>query len=123
MSGKEIKEEIASPKKTQARIKKVLKEQGNYTPDLEFMIEITAGNIYAYRLIMQDVQALSGSTHVEITRELNVKKFVEPALRALREQTESVRKCLRELRLTLASVEGAGDDELDDMIDAVNNIK
>ena len=106
-----------------SRLKKSLKDQGDYISSMDFMIEITAGNLYAYFLILKDVEELKLSTIVEKTREGNDKKQAEPALRALREQTDEVRKCLRELKLTLATVTGVNDDEMDDLMNAVNSVE
>lgn len=87
------------------------------------MIEITAGNLYAYFLIMKDVEDLKAASITEKTREGHDKKQADPVLRALREQTDEVRKCLRELKLTLATVAGVNDDEMDDLIDSVNSVE
>lgn len=106
-----------------SRIKKALKDQGTYFPGMDFMIELTAGNMHAYYLILRDVEKLTTTDIIEKTREGNDKKQTEPSLKSLREQSEMVRKCLRELRLTLATVEGVGDDEFEDLIDKVNNVE
>ena len=106
-----------------SRIKKILNDQGDYFPGLDFMIEITAGNLYAYYIIIGDVEALTNTEITEVTREGNEKKRTHPILAELRKQTESVRRCLRDLKLTLATVEGVGDDEMEDLQDAVNSIK
>lgn len=106
-----------------SRIKKILKDRGDYFPGLDFMIEITAGNLYAYYLIVRDVENLNTTDIIEKTREGNDKKRTHPVIRELREQTESARKCLRELRLTIATVEGVNDDEMDDLMDAVNGVE
>lgn len=124
-----VKEVIMNEKKTpkvstiKSRLKKILKDQESYTADLDFMIELTAGNLYAFMLIIQDIENLKAVTLIEKTREGNDKKQVEPVLKALREQTETTRRCLRELKLTLATIEGVGDDDMDDLIDSVNSIE
>lgn len=106
-----------------SRIRKVLKDQEDYIPGLEFLIEITAGNLYAYYLIMRDVEELESTEITELTREGNMKKRVHPAIRELREQSEMVRKCLRELKLTIATIEGIGEDDMDELIDTVNEVE
>lgn len=106
-----------------SKIKKVLTDQGDYDISMDFMIEITAGNLYAYFLIMKEVEELKKACVIEKTRELNDKKQADPLLRALREQTDEVRKCLRELRLTLSTMAGASDDEMNDLIDDVNSVE
>ena len=109
--------------KIASRIKKILKEQGTYFPGLDFMIEIMAGNMYAYYKIIKDVKDLSTTDVVEITREGNPKKRVHPLFRELREQSEEVRRCLRELKLTISTVDGIADDDMGDLIDSVNSIE
>ncbi|MDR2057647.1 MAG: hypothetical protein LBP83_05090 [Dysgonamonadaceae bacterium] len=105
-----------------SRIKKTLKEQGSYFTGLDAMIEITAGNMYAYFLIMDDVESLDSAEITEKTREGNDKKRIHPAIRELRDQSEMVRRCLRELRLTIATVEGVSDDDMGDLMDSVNSV-
>ena len=105
-----------------SRIKKILKDQGDYFTGLDIMIEITAGNLYAYYLIIKDVEALTKTDITEQTREGNDKTRTHPALAELRKQTEEIRKCLRELKLTLVTVEGVSDDEVTDIINDVNNV-
>ena len=104
------------------RIKKILKDRGDYFPGLDFMIEITAGNLYAYYLIMKDVENLTSTEITEKTREGHDKKRTNPAIRELRDQSEMARRCLRELRLTIATVEGVSDDEVTDIINEVNAV-
>jgi hypothetical protein len=106
-----------------SRIKKILKDQGDYFPGLDFMIEITAGNLYAYYIIIRDVEALTNTEITEVTREGNEKKKTHPVLAELRKQTETVRRCLRELKLTLATIEGVSDDEMEDLMSSVNDVK
>jgi hypothetical protein len=86
------------------------------------MIEITAGNLYAYYLIVKDVESLTTTDIIEKTREGNDKKRTAPVIRELREQSEMARRCLRELRLTIATVEGINDDDMDDLMNSVNSV-
>lgn len=105
------------------RLKKDLENQGSYNEGLDTLIEMTAGNLYAYYLARRDVESLDESFVVEITREGHEKLSPHPAIKIMREQTEMVRKNLRELRLTLSTAEGMGDDEFAEFIDEVNNVK
>lgn len=105
------------------RLKKTLENQGSYNEGLDILIEMTAGNLYAYHLARRDVETLDESFVVETTREGNEKLAPHPAIKIMREQTEMVRRNLRELRLTLATAEGMGDDEFAEFIDEVNKIK
>lgn len=106
-----------------ARIKKALKNQGNYTESMDTLIDTTAGNYYAYCLALRDVEALDKTFVEELTREDNIKMSPHPAIKTLREQSEMVRRLLRELRLTVATVEGMSDDEMSDLVDSVNNME
>ena len=105
------------------RLKKDLENQGSYNEGLDTLIEMTAGNIYAYYLARKDVEILKESFVVEITREGNEKLAPHPAIKIMREQTEMVRRNLRELKLTLTTADGMGDDEIDDFMDEVNGVK
>lgn len=106
------------------RLKNALEKQGSYNEGIDTLIETTAGNLYAYYLALRDVETLDESFVIEITREGNEKLAPHPAIKIMREQTEMVRKQLRELRLTLATTEGAGDDdEINDLYDSVNGVE
>ena len=105
------------------KLKKVLENQGNYSEGIDTIIEITAGNLYAYYLALRDVEALGESFVEEITREGNIKLAPHPAIKTLRDQSEMIRRQLRELRLTLSTAEGSANDELEDLIEEVNNVE
>ena len=105
-----------------SKIKKILKKQGSYFPGLDFMIEITAGNLYAYYLLVKDVENLDTVEVTELTREGNEKKRAHPALRELRVQAEEVRKCLGDLGLTVSTAKGVNNDDIDELIKSVNSI-
>ncbi|MBF0577730.1 P27 family phage terminase small subunit [Dysgonomonas sp. GY617] len=114
---------ITSINSIEKRLKKTLENQGSYNEGIDTLIEITAGNLYAYYLARRDVEALASSFIEEKTREENIKRVEHPAIKTLRDQGENVRKQLRELRLTIATAEGMGIDDLTDLIDEVNNVK
>lgn len=105
------------------RIKTALESQGNYSDGIDILVEQTAGNLYAYNLALRDVENLEESFVIEITREGNEKLAPHPAIGIMRNQSEMIRKQLRELRLTLATVEGMGDDDFNNLIDEVNSIE
>nr|DAM03164.1 MAG TPA: terminase small subunit [Caudoviricetes sp.] len=105
------------------RLKKVLENQGSYNEGIDTLIETTAGNLYAFYLARRDVEALDCSFVEEETREGNIKLVSHPAIKTLRDQGEMVRRQLRELRLTIATAEGMGIDDLTDLIDEVNNVQ
>lgn len=114
---------ITSINSIKKRLKKVLENQGNYMEGIEPLIEITAGMLHVYFLAMNDIDSLEFTFVEEVTREGNVKLAPHPAIKVAREQAEMVRRQLRELRLTIATVEGVSDDDMDDLMDAVNSIE
>lgn len=109
--------------KIKSRIRKALKEQGSYSKDMESIIELTAGNFVAYYLALRDVEGLTESYVVEVTREGNEKLSPHPAIKTLRETTEIIRRCLRELRLTVATVDPDNDDYDDGINDLTNAVE
>lgn len=113
-------ESINSIKK---RLKTALENQGNYIEGIDILIEITARNLYAYYLAVRDVEELETSCVEEITREGNIKLAPHPAIKIARDQSEIIRRQLRELRLTIATVEGGSGDDMDDLMGAVNSIE
>jgi hypothetical protein len=109
--------------KIKSRIRKALKEQGSYSKDMESIIELTAGNFVAYYLALRDVESLTESYVVEMTREGNEKLTPHPAIKTLRDTTEIIRRCLRELRLTVATVDPDNDDYEDGINDLTNTVE
>lgn len=114
---------ISSINAIKAKLKKALEDQGSYTEGMDALIETTAGNIRAFHLAVRDIEGLKTSFVKEMTREGNIKLVPHPAIKVIRDQSEMIRKLLRELRLTISTVEGAGDDEMDDLINSVNEIE
>lgn len=114
---------IAGINTIKKRLKTALEKQGSYTEAIDVLIEITAGNLYAYYLALRDIEDLDESFVTETTREGNDKLVAHPAIKTLRDQSEMIRRQLRELRLTLATAEGIGSDEMDDLMDTVNNVE
>lgn len=114
---------IASINSIKKRLKKVLENQGNYIEGIDTLLETTAGMLHVYFLAMNDIESLESSFVEEITREGNIKLAPHPAIKVAREQAEMVRRQLRELRLTIATVEGVNDDDMDDLMDSVNSVE
>lgn len=117
------KKKLTSINTLKNRLKKALKNQGSYSDGIDILIEQTAGNLYAYNLALRDVEDLEESFVIEITREKNEKLTPHPAIGVMRNQSEMIRKQLRELRLTLSTLEGVDGDELDDMYKEIEAIK
>lgn len=123
MNGRKKAKKIVGINTIKKRLKNALEKQGSYNEGIDTLIETTAGNLYAYYLALRDVETLDESFVTEITREGNEKLAPHPAIKTLRDQSEIVRKQLRELRLTIATADGADNDELSDLIDEVNSIE
>lgn len=117
------KKKLTSINTLKNRLKKALKNQGSYSDGIDILIEQTAGNLYAYNLALRDVEDLEESFVIELTRENNEKLTPHPAIGVMRNQSEMIRKQLRELRLTLSTLEGVDGDELDDMYKEIEAIK
>ena len=105
------------------RLKKILENQGNYSEGIDTLLEITAGNIYDYKLARRDIEELEATFIEETTREGHVRLVEHPVFKTARLCSENIRKMLRELRLTTATAEGFDDDEMDDLINSVNDIE
>lgn len=122
MEEKKVKK-IVSINTIKKRLKNALENQGSYNEGIDTLIETTAGNLYAYYLARRDVESLDESFVVEVTREGNKKLMPHPAIKTMKEQSEMVRRLLRELRLTLSTADGMGGDEIDDFEDEVNGVR
>lgn len=118
------KKKIPSINALKNRLKRALKNDGSYSEGIEILIEQTAGNLYIYNLALRDVEELTESFVVEKSREGHDKKVPHPAIAIVRNQSEMIRKQLRELRLTLATADGGGDnDEIDALYEIVNSVE
>lgn len=105
------------------KIRKALKDQDNYSKDMESAILLAAGNMFAYELALGDLEDLECTYVEEVSREGNIKMVPHPAFRVFKDTSESVRRSLRELQLTLATIQGSSEnDDLDNLVDEVNNI-
>ncbi|WP_106831156.1 P27 family phage terminase small subunit [Parabacteroides pacaensis] len=112
-----------SLKTVKNRIRSALKKQGNYSKNMETAISLAAGSYMAFQIALNDLESLECSYVEELTREGNVKLVPHPAFKTLATASEAVRKALRELRLTLTSLDGStDDDEVDDLVKKVGGI-
>lgn len=115
---------MASINTIKSRIRKALKEQNNYSKNMESAISLAAGNLFAYEMALADLEGLDRTFIEEVSREGNIKLVPHPAFKVFKDASESVRRALRELQLTLATLEGTTEnDELDNLVDSVNSVK
>ncbi len=114
---------MASVGALKGRIRKALREQNNYSKDMESAILLAAGNLFAYELALKDLEELDCTYVEEISREGNIKLVPHPAFKVFKDASESVRRSLRELQLTLATLEGTTEnDDLDILVESVNKV-
>lgn len=106
-------------KKIETKIKKALKSQKSYSPDLDTCITMAAGSFYAFLLAMDDIQKLDKSYVTETSREGNDRMVPHPAFRVLKDTQEMVRRSLRELGLTLGTLSTDDEDAFEDMMKKV----
>lgn len=115
---------MASINTIKSRIRKALREQNNYSKDMESAILLSAGNLFAYEMALADLEKLDRTFIEEVSREGNIKLVPHPAFKVFKDASESVRRSLRELQLTLATLEGTTEnDDLDNLVEAVNSVK
>ena len=90
---------------------------------MESAILLAAGNLFAYELALKDLEELDCTYVEEISREGNIKLVPHPAFKVFKDASESVRRSLRELQLTLATLEGTTEnDDLDILVESVNKV-
>lgn len=109
-------------KKIEQKIRKAVKNQGNYSKDLELCITMAAGSFRAFMLALHDVGQLSETFVSEVSREGNVRLVPHPAFRVLKDAQEMVRRSLRELGLTLGTLSTDEDDPFDRMMKDVEGV-
>lgn len=106
------------------RLKNALDKQGSYDEGMDALIETTAISMQALYEIAEERRTNPKPLLIEKSRENNDKTVPNPLYKMQIEQIELIRKLLRELRLTLATVEGGGEgDEINEMYDEVNNVQ
>lgn len=97
-----------------------MKEQDTYSPAMEFTITIAAGLLLGFYKARSDVEELTGCCTTRLSREHNEYKVPHPEFKMMADLAEQIRKYLRELRLTRATIEnGADEDDVDQLINAV----
>ncbi len=109
-------------------IRKVLIDRGDYGADMESLIELAATDLYALKLAQIDLSKLKKSYVIEKSREGNKKYVPHPVFAILKSASDSLRKTLTSLNLTLSQVdrtkpepkEEEKKDGLTDFMDAVN---
>ena len=114
---------MASLSTLKSRIRKALREQNNYSKDMESAILLAAGNLFAYELALKDLEELDCTYVEEVSREGNIRLVPHPAFKVFKDASESVRRSPRELQLTLATSEGTTEnDDLDILVESVNKV-
>lgn len=110
-------------KKIEAKIKKALEEQDTYTSALDFVIASCACSYCVMVAAYDEMEKADGVTIVEMSREMNEIKKANPAAKIMFDANEATRKSLRELGLTLSTLASSEDDEVNDLLSAVNEAK
>ena len=106
-------------KRIESKIRKAVRNQGNYSKDLEVCISMAAGSYLAFTLALRDIEGLERTFVSEVSREGNTRLVPHPAFRVLKDAQEMVRRSLRELGLTLGTLTGDEDDPLERMMEDV----
>lgn len=102
------------------RILLAMESQGTYSSDLDLCIELCAGSYLAFKIALKDISKKNIKSFVkEKSREDNTKLSAHPVFKVFFDASESARKQLRELGLTLQSLSSSNDDEVNNLIDAV----
>jgi hypothetical protein len=105
------------------RIKKAMKDQGTYSRPMDIVISLAAGTYYSF-LAARDSLISDSLIKTEISRERHKRYIVSPAYDVMITSAELMRKYLRELRLTRATIEGEADtDDLTDLEEQVKEVK
>lgn len=110
-------------KSTKTRIRSAVKQQGNYTKDMEPAITLAAGSFLAFEKVVADIEELENCYTEEYSREGNVKLVPHPAFKLLSTTAEATRKSLRELGLTLSTLSESDNDEVSDLINEVEKAR
>lgn len=105
------------------KIKKALKNQGVYSPNLDICIGMAAGSYLAFLHALSDIEDLKTTVVIEKSREGHERKVAHPAYKVLKDTQEMVRKSLRELGLTLNTLSADEDDLISDLEDEVNSVE
>lgn len=111
----------AKVKSKKAYIVKLLKEQGKYTAELTYQVDITAKLLVRADMVGDEIMADGHRTvNVEYSREGNERKTIDPRERLYVELLEKGQKALRALGMNTESKERrSSNDELNDFLAAV----
>lgn len=101
-------------------IRTAMESQGTYTPDLDLCVTLCAGSFIAFKIALGDIIKKKRSYITEVSREGNKKIVSHPSFKTLFDALEVTRKQLGELGLTLRTLSSSDDDEVNDLMDAVN---
>ena len=106
------------------KIRKSLREQQNYSKSMELAIELAAANYIVFELAIDEIENLDSTFVTEVSREGASRLMPHPAFKVFKDASETLRKSLRELQMTLQTLQGVTeDDELEKLIDKVENVK
>lgn len=110
-------------KDIERKIRAAMKLQGTYSKSMEITISLAAGPLFAYMKARNAVEDLDKDCcEIRTSREGNLYKVVHPEYKLMLDMAEMVRKYLRELRLTRATIEGfVDDDDVDRLVRDVEN--
>lgn len=116
--GRKIASRVKSKK---AYIVKLLKEQGKYTAELTYQVDITAKLLVRADILGDEIMAGGHrAVNVEYSREGNARKTIDPKEKLYIELLEKGQKALRALGMNTESKERKADsDEFNDFLAAV----
>lgn len=101
------------------RIREAVKNQGNYTPDLEMMIDTAAAAYSTMLLAGHDIRKLTKTYYQTRSREGNIEYKPHPAIRNMRESQQMAVAALRALGLTVKELATTDADPFDDFVKKV----
>lgn len=102
-----------------SKISKLVKNQGNYTPDLDPAIDVAGGAYRAYLLARKDVDTLESSFYHVTTTMGNDDIREHPAIRTMERCSDMLRKSLKEIGLTLSTLSTVDENPLDTLISKI----
>lgn len=115
---------VASLATIKNRIKKALENQKSYHKGLDSLIETTAIAWQALYEVSNKRADNAQPILEEMSREGNLRIVPNPLYKMQIEQIELIRKLLRELRLTLATIDAGGmNDDMEDLYESINNVE
>lgn len=106
----------------EAKLKKALKKNNTYSPMLDQLIEQCAKALDVSNIAYCEILNTESVCLVELTREGNDKSSVSPSAMVFKGLQTDLIRYLRELGLTVSTLQGGNNDEVDNLIDEVNSI-